>query len=820
MPVWLGIALITVAFAIALPRLRPNPDPYQLMNSFGDYKHQFAQLNQRFGLSNDAILVLVEAPTLLDAKALGYLHRLASQLTQEPWAQQVVSLTNTPWPLPSSADGAVAGQDEELDLDALEAEEDSQVSAQQQMEQQALGALRRLARAVPDAFPEGEQAFIETLGRHPLLPQTLFESTSSPEEAVTRLRTLLKSTPSLEKRLISEDHTLTLIAVGLSVQDRESFERMQQRVGRVQEIVDKTPKPKSLTPYLAGVPFLSTQLVASMQRDQMILFPMTLLICMGLLWLSFRWLAGVLLPLVAVLIANIWLVGTIAWCDEPLMVLSNIIPCLLMIIGISDAIHLINRYREEVAAGKGRWDAAVCTVRAMASACLWTSVTTAVGLASLAISPTRMLQHFGGFAAWGVMIAYVITMLVLPGALLLFRLPKQGTSERTPRRTRGEKALVMLTRFTIRRRRMVLVASLLVFALCALLAMRLKVDSTLLDQFDANDPGAISTRLIERKLDGFQPLELHWRRAKGDLRFDSIEALRQFDSIQTWAGQQPEVLSTTSVVDVLAGTWRLLRPESPSQGPLHSSEQAQALMTLARLPAQQQGAEDPLRAWISNDAQDARLQIKLRDEGSQAAIRFVERLRVQVKRATANLGGKAEVTFTGPAYASSVGLDSVVRDLLYSLFLAVGIIVLLLALVLRSVRYALVSVPINILPLCLTLACMAMGGMLLNTGTVIIFPISLGLAVDGTIHVLQRFREERASGLLVSVALLRAARGTGHAIIVSCVALMLGFSVFAASGFLPVRQFGVLVTLTIAGCLIATLVVQPALLRAVTKKRA
>ena len=108
---------------------------------------------------------------------------------------------------------------------------------------------------------------------------------------------------------------------------------------------------------------------------------------------------------------------------------------------------------------------------------------------------------------------------------------------------------------------------------------------------------------------------------------------------------------------------------------------------------------------------------------------------------------------------------------------------------------------------------MGLRGIHLNAATAIIFSISIGLAVDGSIHVLSRFREERSAGLLPTAALLRSARGTGAAIVISCAALILGFGVLLLSNFVPVRRFAELIAVSVVGCLVATLIVQPALLR-------
>jgi predicted RND superfamily exporter protein len=170
------------------------------------------------------------------------------------------------------------------------------------------------------------------------------------------------------------------------------------------------------------------------------------------------------------------------------------------------------------------------------------------------------------------------------------------------------------------------------------------------------------------------------------------------------------------------------------------------------------------------------------------------------------------VSFTGEAYTGSRGQAAVVTDLLGSMLVAIVVIFLLLAFFFRSIRLGLLSIPPNLIPLVATMAYMVWREIPLNVSTVIIFSISLGLAVNGTIHVLARFREEMQHGLGREAALVRAARGTGRAIVISCITLMAGFSVLLLSSFVPVRNFGELIAITIGGCLVATLIVLPPLL--------
>ena len=220
----------------------------------------------------------------------------------------------------------------------------------------------------------------------------------------------------------------------------------------------------------------------------------------------------------------------------------------------------------------------------------------------------------------------------------------------------------------------------------------------------------------------------------------------------------------------------------------------------------------PLSEWLTEDGKKARVQFKLRDVGAQATMRFLDTLEKIIEL---ELGDDetVSVSFTGEAYTGSRGQAAVVNDLLGSLFVAVVVIFLLLAFFFRSIRLGLLSIPPNLIPLVATMAYMVWREIPLNVSTVIIFSISLGLAVNGTIHVLARFREEMHRGIGREAALIRAARGTGRAIVISCVTLMAGFGVLLLSSFVPVRNFGELIAVTIGGCLVATLIVLPPLLR-------
>ena len=581
---------------------------------------------------------------------------------------------------------------------------------------------------------------------------------------------------------------------------------MRENVVGLGRALDDVPAPEGTRMLLGGLPYLRSAIVENIRSDQLTLVPLTLLVCIVFLALALRWSWGVALPIAAVAITAVMTVGGMAAVGEPFNVLNNIIPTLLIIIGISDSVHLIGRYREELHRGDEKVASVRTTVRYMAMACLLTSVTTAVGLASLVVSKTVMLRHFGVTSAIGVMIAYVVTITFLPAVITWVKAPSAKAED-----GRGwlETGIVRMTSAVLKRSWGVLALTAVFLGVCIYGATLLEVDHALLDQFDEEDPVYTTTRLLEEKLDGVRPLEV-FLEADEDGRFLDPAVLAVVDRTAAWATEREEILGAMSYAPILRQTLYLLSLDASARtAPFVNREQVDALVSLLRVRDEE---ADPLKAWLSPDGRQMRFQIKVRDVGAQATMRFIEDLEGELDRELSGAG--VRFAFTGEAYTGSVGMDAVVGDLLGSLLTAIAIIFVLLSLLFRSLRLGLLSIPPNVIPLVATMAYMVLRDIPLNAATVIIFSISLGLAVDGSIHVLARFREEtRQRGSHTHSALLRAARGTGRAIVISSVTLMFGFAVLLMSNFVPVRRFGELIAVTVASCLLATLVVQPALLQ-------
>lgn len=759
-----GLVAMAALFAFQATKIRADFTPSDLFATFEDQEEINERFRETYGNTDNVLLVLLEGEDVLREQPLEYIHGLSRKFKAIEDVSRVESVTVTG--IPRLKDGGGGGGSG------------------------VFGLMQRLAGGGVQVSPVVEGEEVE-------------------EGEVETLRTALQDAPLITGRLISEDHSLAAITVFFGA-DVTKNRDIEQAVREIEDWVGAHPAPDGYETLLAGLPYVRLHIIRQMRADQTIMLPTAILVCLLILFGAFRWLPAAILPLIAVVLSVIMIVGGMAWVGEPFNVVNNIVPLLVIVIGISDAIHLINRYGEEYAECGDKKQAGRRALRYMASACFLTSFTTAAGFASLAVSKTDILARFGITAAIGILCVYVVTITLLPAMLTLV-----GPPEPLAKQSSGgfiEEAIESLTSHLLKRPVIILVVGVALAGATIFGANRIEVDNAILDQLDESDEVYQTTRLIEEKLFGVRPLEVSFRSSE-DGRFLDPTFLNRLEELERWARQNGPVLRATSPNDFLHEAWYLMSGDAGRRGQDFPSRRI--VEGLAGMYAQ--APTDPLGNYISPERDAARLSLSLKDVGAKRTIKFAEDLRAEAERLFGDME-HMRIELAGDAYVGSLGLDVVTRDLLWSVGTAFIIIFAFMSLVLRSLRLGLLSVPPNVLPLLLTMAYMTVMGIALNTATAIIFSISIGLAVDGTIHLLARFREEVGPEGGTEAALLRSARGTGKAILLTYVALMLGFGVMLFSSFVPVRQFGELIAITVLGCLAATILFVPPLLEVGWKK--
>jgi hypothetical protein len=632
-------------------------------------------------------------------------------------------------------------------------------------------------------------------------------------EDAEKLRDVAVGEPLVSGRLVSAEGDLAVVLAWLD-RDIQDAGRIKDNVEKVQSILDAHPLPDGYTYEIGGIPGLRANIMESLKAEQLTFLPVTGLIFIIVLSWLFRRISGVVLPMGTVLIAVLGAVALLVATNHSINIVNNVLPTLIFVIGISDSIHMLTRDAEEIEQGRSREEAVKATVRHTGLACLLTSVTTSVGFFSLLAADTEILRDFGWEAGAGVLFAYVGTLFFLPAALSYLKPVKRRATADSDDDPLLEGFLVNTGERLLRHPWTVIAGSLVFLAGFVFMSTKVEIDTTLLEVYQESHPYYKTTKKLEQKVGGFLPIEVSLE-AKSRDRFKDPEAYRKLDELQAFAKKQPEVISTQSFVDFHQSARAALLgdPDERKKMPESRAQIEQLHLLIAGAPDEPVGTN----RFVTSDFKNARVLLRVEDVGAKAQMDLADRLQGKLQ-ALFPAGSGVSYRLTGDAYVASVALDSFIRDLFYSLLLAFVIIFGMMTAVFRSFKIGAISMLPNSIPLVMTFGYMGWQGINLNTTTIIIFAISLGLAVDDTIHFLARFREEIDRRDTVREAILASYFGAGRAILLTSVMLLLGLVVLLTSDFVPTRQFGILTAITIFGAIFADLILLPSILYLVFRK--
>jgi hypothetical protein len=547
------------------------------------------------------------------------------------------------------------------------------------------------------------------------------------------------------------------------------------------------------------LPFIRVDAVAALQKDQQRLLPLSAGLYFLALVLVFRRVVGSLLPLLAVGMSLAWLMGIMVMAGSSFNLISNVLPILLMVIGMSNCVHVLDVYAEQLDHARGvRREAAHRTMQYMSRCCLLTLLTTGIGFICLSAARSDVLRQFAWQAGLGIACLYVCIIGTF-GTLLRFFRPSRRTSAGAPL---GRLTTLLGDWVAAHPQRILIVSGVLVLASVGI-GTTVRVNSSVIETYEDTHPTQRTMRLVERHLMGVLPIEIHLTSADSE-QLLTDEVSRSIADFKEQARTHSEVLYARSHIDVL----RELTGMSAADWETEDRDRAidRGLSHARRL-----GALGGLADFLTEDRLNARILLKVSDAGSLRLREVIVDLQRDLRQRFPEGGGIA-FKMTGDAYVNAMAMNSVIRDLFYALLTASLVIFALIAAIFRSVRIGLIASIPNLTPLALTLGYMALRGYDMNVGNVIVFTISLGIAVDDSIHFLFRFREEMKQTADVAEAVRRTFAGTGRAILVTSLLIVTGLSVLLLSDFVPTRRFAELTSITMIGALVGDLFLLPACL--------
>ncbi len=626
---------------------------------------------------------------------------------------------------------------------------------------------------------------------------------SMPDEDFASWRAEVLAHPLFVPSLLAKDGNTAAIFVETEARS-DDMAAVVPLVASLREVLGEYEGGAGLHFGTAGLPAVRADFFAAFLRDQGIYMPLGMVFIIACLIFVFRRVHGVIIPAVAAAVPVMMVFGMLGWTGEPLGLVNQVYVTLLPVIAVADAIHLLSRYHEEarrlappgqVLSDEQRRSAIVAAVKRIGAACLLTSVTTGLGFASLAAADMPSMRSFGLYAALGVGFAYATVLILLP---LMLSVTRGSASDARSEPGRIDRVLARCASFSIRRPTPVLVATALVVAACVYFGARVVSDNHLTAMLLPDHPTTQANRRADAELGGIIAVEVDLVGEPGVLKEPAV--LKALHAVETEAATWPEVTATSSPATWIAAVGEVLTGERSV--PETRPEIAQRFLLGE--------GDDKLSSIVSIDYARGRMAIRTKDDGGIVFGQVSARLRVLLDRELEGLPIQAHVT--GTPFVAYRGINRVTADLRASLLLAFVTITFVILLLLRDVRLALLCLLPNALPLLVGYGLVGAAGWLLDPTGAVIFTVALGIAVDDTLHLVARMREELDAGHELHEALRRAVLHSGRAVFITSILLMGGFGMNLLSSFPATVLMGGLGTIIVAAALVSDVLVLPALL--------
>ncbi|MBZ0332438.1 MMPL family transporter [Halomonas sp. ANAO-440] len=770
----LGLSLV---LGVGLLRLEMDSSNESLFQT-GDPTLQAYQSFQREFGRNDVVVVAVTTDEPRAAAFLGQLQQLHRDLEDRvPWLDDVTSLVNADWMAAQEGDGLSVGDLGDLWPDEGSLEQarwneivtsslyrDTLVSSDGTM---VLLVVRAVAQAPDEVNQTNQHDFFSA-----------------------------ETQPTAQARNAADE------------QPRLSSTQLNEFASTIQDVVAEY-EAQGMQVRAAGGPLLDKLHHDAIHHDVAVLMSAALFTIILALYVLFRRITAVVIPVAVITLALASTLGLMGWIGIPFTPVTQALPALLLMAGVLDAVHLFGLFYVERRKGIDTRSAILSAVTHSGMAVLFTSLTTAAGFLAFTVARMKPIADFGWLAAFGIMIVFVYTLVLLPAFIRIIpgRVAASDNATHTlwPRLT---EKMMKLSAIGVRHPLKVLmvVAVLIVGAIPGVMKVEFSYD--VLNWFPEDTPIRVDTLAIDEKIQATVPLEVvvDTGQEDGILTPEFMTALREFQNYsESLDPGAVKVGRATSIVDVLERIHSQLTNVPPGSVLPESQNLIHQEMLLY-----ESGGPREITRLVDRDYSKARITLRL----AYADGRDMVPLRQAVEdRAQEIFSGLGEVTVTGTVDLVATGTIDLIASMTDSYLFAAISISFMLIILWKSIKLGVLAIIPNFIVIYLALAAMGYAGMDINLITVLLGGIALGLVVDDTVHLINGIQYKlRRSGHSLERAVRETIRVIAPLLLITSVVLAGGFSLFSLSMMSALQSFGILLAFTILLAFLFDLIVIPAIM--------
>ena len=810
------LTLITLAFGVAIKDISEDSNPYLLPDDHPARAPLYDMRDEFTGTYDSILIALYNEQTIFNETSLTALFDLTQQVRRlsfidESDTRKLQQLIEDYSDVVSLQQSVALILEDGLNQEDIHAVRQTAQQAQQwpikdkdkkyfRVLAERLDPIREMA-----GMTASENVYLEDDGtlRAAITVNTKNSDVRAVEKAVM-------NNELMDMGVIDREGKVGLIVLEISVLEDDaegqvrSYETVQRMIADYQQA---HPELKDEF-FVGGVPVFFAEQKRIMDADMATLFPAVLLLVGLVLALFFRSTLGVMVPMVNVIMCTVWTMGAMALVGIPMDLITAALPVFLITICSSDAIHVMAEYYHQRRHHIYQHQAVKQTMRLMASPVMLTTITTCVTFLVSTTTSISNLRNFGICMSFGMFVAMIISLLLIPAWLSLLANKKQDDNEakRTqPRQYFLSRFLLTVMKPVMRNRGTSLIAFSAVLVMVLGLATQVRIDDMGSGYFAETNQFRIADDFINQHIAGTSPgwIEIDTGKRDGAL---SAETVAFIDQLEKFIHQQANVTFSYSTARYIRRINYVLNNMEPEYNRLphevetftEIDEDTGELYTInidggdiirqAVLMYENGGGSD-LTNVLSQDFSKTVLLYTMNTTVASDFQSFLDALRPWLD---ANIPDGMSYQLAGSPVIWTAVLDELLSGQLLSIFLAFACVIVVMSAWLKSVRMGIAGT----LPLAVTVifyyAIMTLFDIELNIGTAIISFLVLGV-VDYSVHYLLRTKHGLEQGLSIDQALEQAITYSGRSIIANVFVFSVGFVALLFSEFRPIVDLGLLV---------------------------
>lgn len=621
------------------------------------------------------------------------------------------------------------------------------------------------------------------------------------KEEIEEFKKEMLSEPILKNVVVSENGES--LAIYIRLKDDFNIQHIREKL---LDIVDPYRGPEEF--YMSGRPIMESWVKEYIQKDSVKLALPIIILVIIVLFINFKTIRGIFLPLTIMLGSIIWTLGLMGIFNKEITMIGIMLPTLILVISSSYSIHFLNQYYRDIFLDSHKTRNVEKSILHIGKTILLAALTTIAGFAALTINRIKPMRELGIFVLIGVFFSMVLSLTFLPSFLTLLKKPKQ----RFHVSSKGGLMNLLfdhIGELIIKRWKIILILALIIGIWSCIGIKNITVDTSFQRFFKKTSEILISQKFIRSNFGGVSTINISFEiEEKSDLHFKSLDTLRYVDRIEQWVRDKEIFGSTISLVNYIKRANQLQYRNNPEYYILPGSDvDLLKILLMFKMSKFTQSLSNVITEDFKNTNIIIRISSVNKPDPAISVIKsFIEDFKTYIDENPYN-GISVEMSGVDIIYISLI--DYLVNSQLLSIAISIIIVFFIITYTFRSFVYGFFGLIPIIFGLLLNFGAMSYFHISLDFITSMIASIAVGLGVDNSIHYLIRFSNTK-HGLPLHERIKTALINSGIPIFFTSFTLITGFSVLLFSNFKPIVYFGFLISVTMLGCLTGVIFVLPA----------